>query len=95
MNRLLLLSLLLLGGVSGCKKAETPTSPTPPSNNVLYTAIGASDGLGIGSSVECVIFDPDCPSGRGYVYLLKRRFQADGRSPVSYTHLTLPTKRIV
>ena len=30
-----------------------------------HTAIGASDGIGFGSSVVCAPFDPDCPSGTG------------------------------
>ena len=67
---------------------STPTDPTPTST-VSYTAIGASDGIGFGSSVVCAPFDPDCPSGTGYVYLLKRRLQADGR-PVSLQNLAVP-----
>jgi lysophospholipase L1-like esterase len=47
---------------------------------VTYSAIAASDGIGFGSSVPCVPFDPDCPNGTGYVYLLKRRLQSDGRT---------------
>jgi lysophospholipase L1-like esterase len=56
---------------------------------VSYTAIGASDGIGFGSSVVCVPFDPDCPSGTGYVYLLKRRLQSDGRA-VTLQNLAVP-----
>lgn len=55
-------------------------SPSPPANVVIYTAIGASDAIGVGASVPCAPFDPECPSGTGYVYLLKRRLQADGRT---------------
>lgn len=67
---------------------STPTDPTP-TNTVSYTAMGASDGSGVGSSVECALFDPDCPSGTGYVYLLKRRLQGDGRT-VSLQNLAVP-----
>jgi lysophospholipase L1-like esterase len=76
------ISLVLCAICTGaCKKAETPTSPTPPGDGpVLYTAIAASDGVGFGSSVVCDPFDTNCPSGTGYVYLLKRRFQAAGRT---------------
>jgi lysophospholipase L1-like esterase len=68
--------VLLVG--AACKKTDTPTAPTPTSP-VFYTAVAASDGSGFGGSVPCLPFDPDCPSGTGYVYLLKRRLQSDGR----------------
>jgi lysophospholipase L1-like esterase len=75
-----LLLVAVLGAGAACKKAETPTTPTPsPNSAVFYTAIGASDGSGFGSSVPCLPFDNDCPSGTGYVYLLKRRLLSDGR----------------
>ncbi|MGQ0736064.1 MAG: SGNH/GDSL hydrolase family protein [Acidobacteriota bacterium] len=80
----LLFSLLL----SGCNKTDTPTAPTPP-NDVFYAAVGASDGIGFGGSVPCVPFDPDCPSGTGYVYLIKRRFQSEGRT-VTLSNRSLP-----
>jgi len=73
----------LVASIAGCSKTDTPTNPTPtpaPSNNVVYSALAASDGTGFGGSAPCVPFDPDCPSGTGYVYLLKRRFQADGKN---------------
>jgi lysophospholipase L1-like esterase len=84
---LLLLSLLLVG----CKRTtDTPTNPTPPPNNtVSYSAVGASDGIGFGGSVPCLPFDPDCPNGTGYVYLLKRRLISDGRS-VTLNNRSLP-----
>ena len=67
--------------VAACtRKPETPVGPTPNSNVVVYTAVGASDAIGFMSSVPCVPFDPDCPSGTGYVYVLKRRLQADGKT---------------
>jgi lysophospholipase L1-like esterase len=81
MPRAVLISFLVcaLGIAAGaCKKAETPTGPTP-TGNVVYTVIGASEGSGFGSSVVCAPFDNECPSGTGYVYVLKRRFEADGR----------------
>jgi lysophospholipase L1-like esterase len=81
MRRPLLISLMVCtfaAAAAACKKAESPTGPTP-TGNVVYTAIGASDGIGFGSSVVCDPFDNECPNGTGYVYLLKRRLQADGR----------------
>jgi lysophospholipase L1-like esterase len=81
MRRPLIAVLLggLISGVAACKRAETPTSATPGgSTQVHYGVVGASDTTGFGGSVPCLPFDPDCPSGTGYVYLVKRRFQADG-----------------
>ena len=78
--------LLAIGTLSaGCSKSDGPTSPTPtptpaPTNDVFYAAVGASDGIGFGGSVPCVPFDPDCPSGTGYVYVIKRRFRSDGKT---------------
>lgn len=75
---------------SGCKQAESPTSPTPsPTSDVFYTALAASDGIGVGASVPCIVFDPDCPNGTGYVYQLKRRLQAAGRA-VTLRNLSVP-----
>jgi lysophospholipase L1-like esterase len=90
MNRyliFLLLSLLLVG----CKRStDTPTDPTPtPNITVSYSAVGASDGIGFGGSVPCLPFDPDCPNGTGYVYVLKRRLIADGRT-VTLNNRSLP-----
>jgi lysophospholipase L1-like esterase len=70
--------VLLAAAAAGCK-SNGPTGPTP-SDEVAYSAIAASDGIGIGGSVPCVPFDPECPSGTGYVYVLKRRLQSDGRT---------------
>lgn len=80
------MSLLAIATLSaGCSQSDGPTSPTPtptptPTSDVFYAAVGASDGIGFGGSVPCVPFDPDCPSGTGYVYVMKRRFQTDGKT---------------
>jgi len=88
MRSILRAAAALVGTLAfGCN-GDTPTDPTP-TNAVSYTAIGASDGIGFGSSVVCVPFDPDCPSGTGYVYLLKRRLQGDGRT-VTLQNLAVP-----
>ena len=90
MDRYLVLLLLSLWLV-GCKRAtDTPTDPTPtPNNTVSYSAVAASDGIGFGGSVPCLPFDPDCPSGTGYVYVLKRRLMSDGRT-VTLSNRSLP-----
>lgn len=68
---------------SGCslfERNESPTTPTttagPPSTGtpVRYTAIGASDTNGVGSTVVCAPFE-NCPSGTGYVQVLARRLR--------------------
>jgi lysophospholipase L1-like esterase len=75
---------------ASCQRSDSPTSPSPPpSNEISWAVVGASDGLGIGASVPCLPFDPDCPSGTGYVYVLKRRLQAEGRS-VTLNNRALP-----
>ena len=70
--------VLVAAAGAGCK-SNGPTGPTP-AGEVAYSAIGASDGIGFGGSVPCVPFDPECPNGTGYVYVLKRRLQSDGRT---------------
>ena len=49
---------------------------TPP---IVYTAIGASDAMGIGGSVPCLPFT-DCPNGTGYVPRVARQLEADGHA---------------
>jgi lysophospholipase L1-like esterase len=82
----------IVAAAGGCNKSDRPTSPTPaptPANDVFYAAIGASDGIGFGGSVPCAPFDPDCPNGTGYVYVIKRRFQSDGRT-VTLSNRSVP-----
>jgi lysophospholipase L1-like esterase len=81
-RRLLIAALLaLFGSGIACSKSENPTSPTPTGNDgpIFYTAIGASDGIGFGSSAPCVPFT-ECPDGRGYVQILYRRLRDTGRT---------------
>jgi lysophospholipase L1-like esterase len=89
MRRILFFGCCLAAiSLTACKKPESPTTPTP-TNEVVYSVVGASDGIGVGGSVPCVPFDPDCPSGTGYVYVLKRRLQSDGRT-VTLVNRALP-----
>ena len=59
----------------------TPSPTTPPpsaGSTIVYTAIGASDATGHGSSVPCDIPFQPCPNGMGYVYVATRQLQAQG-----------------
>jgi lysophospholipase L1-like esterase len=84
------LVLLALVAAAACDNNDSPTEPTPPPNpnEVFYTAIGASDGVGFGSTAPCLPF-ADCPDGTGYVQLTARRLRADGKI-VEVTNLSIP-----
>jgi len=75
----------------GLGDVKNPLAPGPPSAGaaIVYTAIGASDANGVGSSVQCVPLDHTCP-GMGYVYVTARQLVAQGFS-VSLLNLGLPT----
>jgi lysophospholipase L1-like esterase len=91
MHRRLLIAALLGLFVSGiaCSKSENPTSPSPNDGPIFYTAIGASDGIGFGSSAPCLPFT-DCPEGKGYVQLLRNQLQATGRT-FDFRNLSIPS----
>lgn len=95
MNRRLLIAALftLLASGIACNTSNAPTSPTPtPSEGpIFYTAIGASDGIGYGSSAPCFPFT-DCPDGAGYVQILRRRLRdsSAGRT-VEHRNLSIPS----
>jgi len=90
---LLVLSALLMDACS--KTSGSPTGPTGPptlGSSITYTAVGASDADGIGSSVVCVPFT-DCPNGMGYVQVAARALMAAGYT-VALTNLGIPTATI-
>lgn len=77
----LIVSIVAAGSL-GCKNGsvESPTGPGPipqPNTTVYYTAIGASDAIGVGASVSCLPYS-DCPNGRGYVQVAARELIARG-----------------
>ena len=91
-RRVLIAAILaLFGSGIACSKSESPTSPTPTGNDgpIFYTAIGASDGIGFGSSAPCVPFT-DCPDGKGYVQILRRRLRDTGRQ-TTHINLSIPS----
>jgi lysophospholipase L1-like esterase len=74
------------------KSPSSPSIPTPvpePNSTIIYTAIGASDAIGIGSSVECIPF-VDCPNGKGYVPEAARQLRARG-FVVNLNNFGIPT----
>lgn len=77
---------------AACSK-NSPTSPTtpppPPAANepVRYTAVGASDAVGVGASRICVPLTP-CEDGTGYVPLIRNSL-ARTRT-VTLTNLGVP-----
>jgi lysophospholipase L1-like esterase len=78
----LFVGLLAAVGSSACTNGEmdNPTGPGPvpePSSTIYYTAIGASDAIGFGSSAPCAPYS-DCPNGRGYVQVAVRDLRARG-----------------
>lgn len=79
-------ALVLAVGSAAC--ADTPAAPTVGST-IAYTAIGASDVTGVGSSAPCVPY-ADCPDGRGYVFVAARTLRAQ-RYTVNVTNLGIPT----
>jgi lysophospholipase L1-like esterase len=66
-----------------------PSRPPAPGASISYTAIGASDAIGFGSSVVCVPFT-DCPNGMGYVQVATRQLMARGFT-VTLMNLGIPT----
>ncbi len=84
----LIVALALLTGACS-RDADTPTSPSPTGGSSSYTVIGASDALGVGSSVVCAPFDLNCPNGTGYAQQLLRRLQ-QARGEVAYLNLGVP-----
>jgi len=55
----------------------------------VYSAIGASDALGIGSSAPCLIFE-DCLNGMGYIAVATRQLRNQGFT-VRLQNLGIPT----
>lgn len=85
----LVLLAALAAGAAACSKSpdDSPTAPSP-TNGASYTAIGASDGIAIGGSVECIPF-VDCPDGTGWVQNLHRRLKQNGEAKL--TNLSVPS----
>jgi len=89
--------ILRIGIAAGCLAffssctndgGTNPGAPTPlptPGSTIVYSAVGASDANGVGSSVVCVPFT-DCPNGMGYVPAAVRALRSQG---YTVSHLNL------
>ncbi|MGE3275298.1 MAG: SGNH/GDSL hydrolase family protein [Vicinamibacterales bacterium] len=80
---------LLAAGCSGLFESPTEPTPAPNPDEIGYTALGASDGIGYGSSVVCAPLDTGCENGKGYVQEIRRRLMATGKT-VTYLNLSIP-----
>ena len=86
-------------GTTACDKLglgdEDPTGPTPPapSTPIRYTAVGASDVIGHGSSAPCLVPFGDCPESKGYVFVAAGQLRSEGY-PVTVTNRGIPTATI-
>jgi lysophospholipase L1-like esterase len=89
-HRLFTVALAILLATTACKSSDSdsPTGPSPNDGPIVYTAIGASDGIGFGSSAPCIPF-AECPDGAGYVQILRRELVATGRA-VTHFNRSLP-----
>jgi lysophospholipase L1-like esterase len=84
--------------LSGCSKlgiGDNPTAPTPPptvGSTIVYSAVGASDANGVGSTSVCVLFatETTCPNGMGYVPVTVRQLKAQGFT-VNHLNLGIPS----
>ena len=90
------LAAAALSVATGCNKlglggSSSPTAPSPPAagSTIFYTAVGASDANGVGSSAECLFLTP-CPNGMGYVPVTVRALTALGFT-VTNLNLGIPT----
>jgi lysophospholipase L1-like esterase len=81
--------------LASCSKFFNNNSPSAPSappaagSKIVYTAVGASDAWGVGSSAVCVPFT-DCPGGMGYVPVTVRALTARSFI-VTLRNLGIPT----
>jgi lysophospholipase L1-like esterase len=81
--------VLAFGAACGSKSPTEPSVPPAPGAAITYSAIGASDANGVGSSVPCVPFDQTC-NGMGYVYVAARQLKTQGFS-VTLNNLGIAT----
>jgi len=81
---------LVIAAAAACGNVIAPTTPEVPAASTIavYSAIGASDANGVGSSSVCIPYTT-CPDGKGYVQEIARRLQASGKQ-VTLQNLGVP-----
>jgi lysophospholipase L1-like esterase len=93
------MTAVALASAAACSKlgvgSRNPTEPTGPptaGSTIVYTAVGASDASGVGSSAPCGLFatETSCPNGMGYVPVTVRQLKTQGYI-VNHLNLGLPT----
>jgi lysophospholipase L1-like esterase len=72
------------------KSPTQPSGPPAPGSTIVYSAVGASDANGVGSSVPCAPFDIECGGGMGYVPVTARSLKTQGFN-VTLLNLGIPT----
>jgi lysophospholipase L1-like esterase len=97
MRRKIIFAIAVFVGAlaSACGQGDSPTAPSPvpqPNSTIAYTAVGASDALGVGGSVPCLPY-VDCASGTGYVQVATRDLRSRGFT-VRASNLGLPAATI-
>lgn len=88
------LCVLAALAIAACGGSKTPTAPSPsgppaPNSAISYTAVGASDVVGVGATVLCVPYMA-CPTGTGYVPDIVRQLQSAGHPTVTLMNLGMP-----
>jgi lysophospholipase L1-like esterase len=72
------------------KSPTQPSGPPAAGSTIVYSAVGASDANGVGSSVPCAPFDIECTGGMGYVPVTARSLKTQGFN-VTLLNLGIPT----
>ena len=82
--------IVVLAATTACDLFRNPGEPSDldDADEIHFTAIGASDAIGVGSSQPCLPF-VTCTDGGGYVQQVTRRLRMDVRS-VTLTNLGIP-----
>lgn len=79
------------GNDSGGGNPTSPSGPPALGSTLVYSAVGASDVMGIGSTTPCFLFE-DC-NGTGYVWVAARQLRASGYT-VTVGNLGIPASVI-
>lgn len=76
-------------GLGGGDSPTAPSGPPAAGSTIVYSAVGASDANGVGSSAPCLPYT-ECAGGMGYVPVAIRQLKGLGYT-VNPLNLGLPT----